>query len=143
MTFLIREANEDDAPELVTLCCQLGYPITINDLQKNLCAILQNDLETIFVAVYKEKVIGWIGVFKSVHLTTGPLCEISGLVIDENFHGKGAGKQLIDEVKKWSKNHGENILRVRSNTIRQEAHSFYFHLGFKEVKDQKVFEIDL
>jgi GNAT superfamily N-acetyltransferase len=143
MSISIREAIKEDAAALTGLTCQLGYPITETDLLKNLDHILQDPGETVFVALYENKVIGWIGVFKSVHLTSGPLCEISGLVIDSSHRGKGIGRQLVERVKQWSLEQGENILRVRANTIRKEAHRFYYQLGFKDVKDQKVFETAL
>ena len=57
--------------------------------------------------------------------------------------GKGIGKLLIEKVKQWSKETGNKTLRLRCNMIRKEAHLFYRHLGFKEIKEQKVFEMHI
>jgi N-acetylglutamate synthase-like GNAT family acetyltransferase len=143
MIITIRQAAKEDVPAITDLTCQLGYPITEAATLNNLSIILQNKNETILVAEYENKVIGWIGVFKTVHLASGPHCEIGGLVVDAMYHRKGVGKKLIEQAKLWCSQQGNHSLRVRCNIKRKEAHQFYAQLGFKEVKEQKIFEIDL
>jgi GNAT superfamily N-acetyltransferase len=63
-------------------------------------------------------------------------------VIHQDFRAKGIGKLLIDEVKHWAKEKGINKLSLRCNVKRTEAHLFYEHLGFKEIKQQKNFVIE-
>jgi GNAT superfamily N-acetyltransferase len=143
MNFSIRTAVKDDAPTIANLSCQLGYPITEAATRENLSIILQNSNETIFVAIYENKVIGWIGVFKTVQLASGPHCEIGGLVVDAAYHRNGVGKKLVAQARHWGQQQGNHLLRVRCNVKRKEAHQFYHQLGFKEIKEQKIFEIDL
>ena len=66
-----------------------------------------------------------------------PHCEINGLVIDEKYRGKGVGKLLIEKVKQWAKEKGNDTLSLHCNVKRTGAHLFYEHLGFKEIKQQK------
>ncbi len=143
MDIHIRFAEQKDVAALTDLTGQLGYPVTEMDTRKNLALIMQSRHETILVAEHKGRVIGWTGIILSVHLTTGPVCEISGLIIDTTYHRKGIGKQLIEKVKQWARDNHVTVLRVKANVIRNEAHEFYRQQGFKEVKQQKVFEFEL
>jgi hypothetical protein len=92
MYFLIRTAVKDDSATIAGLSGQLGYPVSKAATSENLSIILQNSNETIFVALHDENVIGWMGVFKTVHLVSGPHCVIGGLVLHTGYHRKGVGK---------------------------------------------------
>jgi len=96
-----------------------------------------------FVAIFENKIIGWIGVAEALQIESAPFCEIRGLIVDERYRGRGIGKLLIEKVKQWSKETGNKALRLRCNMTRKEAHLFYQHLGFKEIKEQKVFEMKI
>jgi GNAT superfamily N-acetyltransferase len=143
MDFLIRTALKDDADSIAGLSGQLGYPISREETLENLSIILQTSNETIFVALHEDKVIGWIGVFKTVHLASGPHCVIGGLVVHDDYHRKGVGKKLVDQALHWSRQQCQHLVRVRCNMKRKEAHGFYVQLGFTEKKEQKVFEINI
>ncbi len=72
-----------------------------------------------------------------------PHCEMNGLVIDEHHRGMGIGKLLIERVKHWAKEKGNDKIALHCNIKRTEAHLFYEHLGFTEVKQQKNFVINI
>ena len=72
-----------------------------------------------------------------------PHCEINGLVIDERQCGMGIGKLLIDKVRHWAKEKGNDKIGLHCNVKRTEAHLFYQHLGFTELKQQKNFVINI
>ena len=143
MNFLIREAKKEDAPAITNLSNQLGYNIAETATLYNLSVILQNTGEVVFVALHENKTIGWIHIFKTIRVESGPFCEIGGLVVDALYLRKGVGKKLVEQAKLWSHKHSDHSLRVRCNLRRKEAHQFYCQLGFKETKEQKVFEINL
>ena len=82
-------------------------------------------------------------VFYTMRIETGPFCEIGGLVVDEGERGKGAGRALIEKAIEWSRTRDVATLRVRSNTIRTEAHIFYRKMAFEEVKEQKIFPVEV
>jgi GNAT superfamily N-acetyltransferase len=143
MKISIRQISIDDATAIVGLSHQLGYPITVSETTKNISAILANKDHDAFVAVHESKPVGWIGVFYAIQLESPPWCEIRGLVVDEQYRGKGIGKMLIEKAKQWGKEKGNSKLRLRCNVKRKETHLFYQHLGFDEMKEQKVFEINI
>jgi len=139
----VREAIPGDVPSLTRLIQQLGYPLSESVVSANLLKLLETKQETILVAVHEEEVIAWIGMMQTVQLTTGPMAEITGLIVDAAWQRKGVGRLLVEKAKEWSRKRNLPVLRVRSNLRRSDAHDFYNGLGFTTLKDQRVFETRL
>ena len=143
MEIVIRSIVEQDAERVNELSRQLGYKMSIEQTLANIRAVLLAKGHTAFVALHGHKIIGWIGVAEALQIESAPFCEIRGLIVDEGYRAQGIGKLLMEKVKQWSKETGNKTLRLRCNVIRKEAHLFYRHLGFKEIKEQKVFEMHI
>ena len=143
MEIVIRSIVEQDAERVNELSMQLGYKMPIGQTLANIRSVLAAKGHTAFVALHGHKIIGWIGVAEAWQIESAPFCEIRGLIVDGGYRAQGIGKLLIEKVKQWSKETGNKSLRLRCNTIRKEAHLFYLHLGFKEIKEQKVFEMNI
>ncbi len=152
MEVFIRQISKEDAPAICTLCFQLGYVLSIEQILKNIKAVLENKFHDAFVAVHQDKIIGWIGVARALQIESPSFCEVRGLVVDEQYRKQGIGKMLIEKAKQWGQEkarlndkvgQGNTKLRLRCNTKRNEAHLFYQHLGFNEIKQQKVFEMKI
>jgi len=143
MEITIREVQPGDAKGINALSKQLGYPLTEEQTLQNIKLVLASKDHTAFAAVHENKIAGWIGLAQTIMIELLPYCEINGLVVDENYRGKGVGKLLIEKAKQWAKEKGNNKLKLRCNIIRTEAHKFYRHLGFIETKQQKNFELDI
>ena len=141
MNVQIRKMELGDATAVNSLSGQLGYPLSVYQTLQNMNVILQNNDHNAFVAEYDGKIVGWIGTSQVVMIEVMPHCEINGLVIDEKYRGKGIGKLLIEKVREWAKEKGNDKIRLRCNVKRTEAHLFYEHLGFVETKQQKNYEI--
>jgi GNAT superfamily N-acetyltransferase len=141
MEIFIRDITEDDAERVNTLSTQLGYTMPLEQTLANIRSVLETKGHNAFVAMHENKIIGWIGVAQALQIESAPFSEIRGLIVDERYRGHGIGKLLIEKVKQWSKETGNKTLRLRTNMIRKEAHLFYKHLGFNEIKEQKVFEM--
>lgn len=139
----VREAIPGDVPSLTRLIQQLGYPLSESVVSANLLKLLETKQETILVAVLEDEVIAWIGMMQTVQLTTGPMAEITGLIVDAAWQRKGVGRLLVEKAKEWSRKRNLPVLRVRSNLRRSDAHDFYNGLGFTTLKDQRVFETRL
>lgn len=143
MNLIIRPIRETDATSVCHLSAQLGYSISIEDTLTNIKLVRKQKDHIAFAAVENNIVIGWVHAFKTITIESLPFVELAGLVVDETYRGKGIGKALVHSIKAWST--GQNIftLRVRSNVKRNEAHRFYLSKGFHEIKEQKVFSLDL
>jgi GNAT superfamily N-acetyltransferase len=143
MKIIVREMDVKDAEAVNALSKQLGYPLSVGQTLQNIREVLQSKDHTAFVAEYENKIMGWIGAAQAIMIEVMPHCEINGLVIDEHHRGIGIGKLLIDKVKHWAKEKGNNKIGLHCNVKRTEAHLFYQHLGFTELKQQKNFVINI
>jgi GNAT superfamily N-acetyltransferase len=143
MEILIRPISKEDVIAVNALTHQLGYPLSAEQTLQNINTVIENKDHAAFVAVNGNTVIGWIGIAHSIQIEMPAYCEVRGLVVNDNFRNHGIGKMLIEKAKQWAKGKGDDKLRLRCNVIRTETHLFYQHLGFKETKQQKVFEITI
>lgn len=143
MKIQVKKLTIEYAKDVQRLCGQLGYPMAIMDTESNISELITTKDHIAFVALENEKVVGWIHAFKGLFLESKPFIEIGGLVVDEELRGKGIGKKLVQKIREWGLEKGFETLRVRSNIKRKDAHKFYLNLGFTEVKEQKVFQIQL
>ena len=140
---LVRRITADDAGEVATLCNQLGYTVTSAQARDHIAAVLNTPTADGFVAIDDDEVVGWIGVARNVQIQSPPYCEIRGLIVDASHRNTGIGRLLIGRAKEWAKDQGLSTLRLRCNLIRIDTHEYYRHLQFREIKDQKIFEIDI
>ena len=143
MQITVREMVIRDANAVNLLSAQLGYPLSPEQTFENIEAVLKSDKHIAFVAVQDNKIVGWIGAAQAIMIEVKPHCEINGLVTDEQYRGNGAGKLLIEKVKQWARENGNDILSLHCNVTRTAAHLFYEHIGFKAIKEQKYFAIDI
>ena len=132
-----------DAAAVNALSKQLGYPLSIGQTLQNINLVLQSKDHVAFIAEFDNKIVGWIGASQAIMIEVMPHCEINGLVIDEHYRGMGIGKLLMDKVKNWAKENGNTRIGLHCNVKRTEAHLFYQHLGFTELKQQKNFVINI
>jgi GNAT superfamily N-acetyltransferase len=139
--FNIDEAQITDAPRLATLCIQLGYPASKDDIIKRLEDLRDDQEQVTFVArTPRGEVIGWIGAFLRKTLMVDKHVQISGLVVDEVHRGQGIGEQLVEAVECWAGEHGCKTIFVRSNVNRTGAHRFYARLGYQQIKTSRTFK---
>ena len=143
MEIMIREMTVNDAAGVKALSHQLGYPLSLDEIAANIRAVASSEDRVAFVAALDNKILGWIGASQAVMIEMLPYCEINGLVIDEKYHGKGIGKRLIERMRQWAKEKGNKRLSLRCNIKRTEAHKFYIHLGFTDVKKQTNFVLEI
>ena len=143
MKIEVREMTIDDVHAVNLLSQQLGYPLSMQQTLQNINSVVKSKDHIAFVAVIENRIAGWIGAAQAIMIEVMPHCEINGLVIDENHRGKGTGKLLVEKVKHWAKEKGNDKLTLHCNIKRTEAHLFYEHLGFKEIKQQKNYVINI
>src|SRR5207249_10876972 len=87
-----------------------------------------------------EKPVGFIQDHRVCIIEVGSRVEILGLVVSSTARRTGIARLLIEEVERWAKKIGVEVVSVRSNTKRAEAHLFYPAMGYKQIKTQAVYE---
>jgi GNAT superfamily N-acetyltransferase len=136
----VRRAKQADAARIRTLSGQLGYPTTIKRMSARLKRALRAKNGACFVAETKEGgVIGWVHVSVTPLLEVERRAEVNGLVVEEEARSRGAGWSLLEAAEKWARKMGCAGMSVRSNVIRDRAHSFYLSHGYEHYKTQKAF----
>jgi GNAT superfamily N-acetyltransferase len=86
-----------------------------------------------------NEVIGWVHASVTPLLEVPRRAEVNGLVVDEKVRSHGAGWALLQAAEKWAKKMGCVGMSVRSNVIRDRAHSFYLRHAYEHYKTQKAF----
>jgi GNAT superfamily N-acetyltransferase len=143
MQAIVEDARTEDAERLADLAAQLGYPVDKIFVAQWIAKHAKDRDDRVLVAADDGLVVGWTSVSIADHFYTERCAEISGLVVDERYRGKGIGRLLLDEAGKWAVSKGLGTIRLRANVVRTEAHRFYLNLGFRKTKEQFVFVKDL
>lgn len=135
----IRPMVEADAEIVAELAVQLGYPNEIEAIRRRIRPIGKADL-LLVAADGGDKPVGFIQAHRVCIIEVGFRVEILGLVVSSATRRKGIARALIGEVETWANKVDAEVVSVRSNTKRAEAHFFYPALGYKQIKTQAVYE---
>lgn len=142
--FAIRQMAPEDAAAVAELTSQLGYASSESDIKRRYALIKDRLDGRLIVALDIDAVVvGWIHVQALSMLEADQRAEIWGLVVADSVRGSGAGRLLVEAAEEWAVERDLDIMGVRSNTLRVEAHAFYEHLGYEVVKTQKAFRKNL
>jgi hypothetical protein len=75
----VRRAVMDDLADISRLAEQLGYPNSLEDMQKRLQVILNNPEQAVFVVdTASKKVAGYIHAVKHVFIEVDPVVDVGG-----------------------------------------------------------------
>jgi GNAT superfamily N-acetyltransferase len=140
----IRPIEPRDAAALVPLCAQLGYPATLEQIERRLQRLLGHPGQGMLGAESAAgRLVGWLHVQTRVVFESDPFAEICGLVVDESVRGQGAGGHLVTAAERWAAANGHTVIRVRSNVVRTATHQFYQNRGYTILKSQISFSKSL
>ena len=136
----LRAATAADAEALASLSGQLGYPADAATIARRLDSIAAHDAGVVLAAVVaKGTPVGFAHVQPRHLLIAEPFAELTALVVAETTRGQHVGSALLAAAEAWAREQGLTSMRVRSNVIRDRAHSFYLREGYVEKKRQAVF----
>jgi GNAT superfamily N-acetyltransferase len=137
MHLTLRPAGATDAERVRELMLQLGYDVPADQIAQRLAG--RGCEREVFVAENEAGVVAWAGVCIRDDFIGGRYAEIEGFVVDATTRGAGIGARLLDAVEAWARSQHCDTLRVRSNVIRDRAHTFYERHGYSKVKAQFSF----
>lgn len=136
---LIREIRFTDAAAAAALSEELGYPVPPEIMRQRLDSLARSSDQVVYVASLSAKVVGWIHVLETRHLTVEPRAEIGGLVVASAVRGAGIGHRLVVHAEDWARQRGLKSVLVRSRDVREGAHRFYLREGYARTKTSAVF----
>ena len=144
LTVAVREMRQADAGAVAKLVTQLGYPSTEDEIRRRFDLIKDRWDARLLIAQHAGgSIMGWVHVQALYLLESEPRAEIFGLVVAETARGTGVGRRLMEAAEEWALLRGLNVMGLRSNSLRTEAHGFYEHLGYKVIKTQNAFRKSL
>ncbi len=143
MEVKFRKAVAADAATISHLSEQLGYHCDPEQTTAHLLALHDSKNDAVYVATNKDNIVGWMHIFYAVRIESAPFCEIAGLVVHENYRRNSIGRLFINLANTWCREKQCPSLRVRCNVLRAASHRFYERIGFTEVKEQKVYKMEL
>jgi len=140
-TIEIRRARLSDAASVAGLSGQLGYPVTESEMAQRLARLIRHPrLGAVLVAETRDQqVVGWLHVSVTPLLEVPLRAEVNGLIVAEGQRSSGSGYKLLRAAEEWAKSKGCASMSVRSNVVRDRAHSFYLRNGYEHYKTQKAF----
>jgi GNAT superfamily N-acetyltransferase len=136
----VRLADPEDAEQVARLCHQLGYPVSTREARERIQQIREEAGHVLYVAeLTDDRLAGWV--HAHMHsLVVADLCaEIGGIVVDESCRGRGIGRLLMQHVEAWARGHGCEAVSLRSNIVREGAHTFYKKIGYDNIKTSLTF----
>ena len=135
--FTVRNATRNDVQAMADLATFLGYPSDAETIFERYDLIENHDEGIILIAENDSaEIVGWVHVLAEYRLTGAPRAEICGLVVAPATQGRGVGRMLVEAAESWAREEGLQALTIRANVVRGEAHDFYRHLGYDEIKKQ-------
>ncbi|WOE40571.1 GNAT family N-acetyltransferase [Acinetobacter chinensis] len=125
--------SDHDIAQLTALLDELGYPVSVENLQKRLKIIAHEPYYFTFVACDAQKVIGFMGCIKQYAWQyDGFLLRIEALIIKQEYRNQGLGHQFLSFIEDFAHEHAihQIILNSGNRPERQAAHAFYLQNGF-------------
>ena len=138
--FRVRPATLADAPQLASLAGQLGYASTPEQVTVRFREIAREREHLLLIAEDSGGALaGYIEVFPFRTIGADSRIEIASLVVDQSCRSQGVGRLLMEHAEAWGRANGFPEAGLRSNVIRERAHTFYETLGYFVNKTQKSF----
>lgn len=138
-TWKIREAVIADTPEVARLAAELGYPDAAATIDRRLRALLNDPAHRVWVADTGTGLAGWAAAEWRHALAFPERVELTGLVVDAVWRGRGVGGRLLAAAEAWACETGARELFLGSNVQRDAAHVFYPRHGYTLSKTQHIY----
>ncbi|NML42617.1 GNAT family N-acetyltransferase [Ramlibacter sp. G-1-2-2] len=130
---MLRTARVEDAPAMVDLLRQLGYPGTGAFLAHRLAQLAAHPDALVQVAEVQGVLRGVIALHFIPQLAlAGDFCRVAYLCVDEQARSLGIGALLERFAHEEAQRRGCERIELHSSAHRVDAHRFYARLGYEE-----------
>lgn len=128
MEIAIREYAPRDlarVKELILEAENFGKPFLETELL-NLKKNTSLGLGKVFVAAFKDKVVGYISLGRRTFALM-----MDSIIVDRDHQRKGVGRKLVEKAKGYAKSQGIHLLRTDTGAFMSYAIRFYLACGFE------------
>ncbi len=129
----IRHATAADAPAMLGLLGELGYPGGEAFIGRRLDALLAHPDAGLLVACEGDRICGLISLHFIPQLAlAGDFCRISYLCVTAAARGRGVGQALEEKAAELARERGCDRIELHCDARRTGAHAFYERLGYRQ-----------
>ena len=129
----IRSATIADAPALLPLLEQLGYPDCDAIIEHRIAQLIAHSDAALWIAQAEGTVLGFISLHFIPQLArAGDFCRISYLCVAEGARSLGIGALLEAAAQSEARRRGCDRIELHSHQRRTRAHQFYARQGYEE-----------
>ena len=131
MSFVFKIIVKDEIYTVLPLVEKLNdYKVPLNVLKQRFSEMINQNYEC--AGVYDdEKLIGVCGLWFCTRHYSGKSVEPDHVYIDDNYRGKGLGKEFFKWIYKYVKEKGCESIELNTYVSNFESHKFYFNEGYK------------
>jgi GNAT superfamily N-acetyltransferase len=141
-TITINKACIEDLPAIMSLYQQEemdnGFALPLKEAENIFKKVQSYPNYQFYIAKYDDsetsEIIGVFGLLIMDNLghQGTPSAIIEGVCVNENLHGQGIGKKMMQAAKMICEAAGCYKMALSSNIKREKAHGFYDSLGFTQ-----------
>ena len=132
-TMPIRQAALEDKYRISELLKQLGYPDTIDFIEKKMLSISLNPNASLLVYEVDRDVVAFMAIdFIPQIALKGDFARLSYFAVDSKYRSKGIGKEMEAYLEMLARQRNCDPIELHCNDRRTEAHKFYFRQGYIE-----------
>ena len=132
----IRKAHPNDAPAILLLLDQLGYPNTGDFLADRIKSLLGDPEEELVVGEQDDVIVAVLSLHFIPQLASrGPFARISYFCVHHDHRSNGLGRQLEEYVEQAARAHGCDRIEVHCHSRRTDAHRFYIRQGYEKIPE--------
>lgn len=137
---VLRPATLCDAPGIAALLPDLGYPATVEAVERRLTRLAEWPDNAVLVAERDGELVGLCHIQGVPLLASDGYAEVQALVVAADARRQGIGGSLVRAALAWAGERGYTRVRLRSGLHRTDAHRFYRSLGFSQGRASHAFE---
>ena len=130
----IRTIQKKDYPEVADIWRNvLEIPVTDECLSETYKKMSGDDRYTTFVAEKDGKIAGLVTMVTAMAIGhPNGYTKINGLGVLPEYQNRGIGRMLLKKAEELAMENGTRYLGLASGFMREEAHAFYEHMGYKK-----------
>lgn len=131
MSFVFKIIEKENINLVIPLVRKLNDDkISYNLLEQRFSEMIHQNYECA-VVFDGNKLIGVCGLWFCTRHYSGKSVEPDHVVIDEDYRGKGLGKQFFKWIYNYVKEKGFEAVELNTYVANAPSHKFYFNEGFR------------
>ena len=131
MDFIFKILEKENINLVVPLVQKLnGNKVSDEILEQRFSEMITQNYEC--AVIYDgDKLIGVTGLWYCTRHYSGKSVEPDHVYIDDDYRGKGLGKQFFEWIYNYVKQKGYEVVELNTYVSNPPSHKFYFNEGFK------------